>query len=132
LYQAVIQTISPITDKNGNEREVVFETYYGSFQSAEEANEFAKRSRVGLKKKNNSSYYLQWNGEDGVMSIVESDDVHYYENNPLSNINENDKLENYPLETLLELIWNYDDLGGDEGFTWLSLEAYGSNKMEEE
>jgi len=128
----VIQTISPITDKNGNEREVVFETYYGSFQTAQEANEFAKRSRVGLKKKNNSSYYLQWNGEDGIMSIVDSDDVHYYENNPLSNINEDDKLENYPLETLLELIWNYDDLGCDEGFTRLSLEAYGSNKMEEE
>ena len=75
---------------------------------------------------------MQWNGEDGIMSIVDSDDVHYYENNPLSNINEDDKLENYPLETLLELIWNYDDLGCDEGFTRLSLEAYGSNKMEEE
>ncbi len=109
--------------------EVVFETYYGSFPTAQEANEFAKRSRVGLKKKNNSSYYLQWNG---VMSMVDSDDVHYYENNPLSHITDNDKLENYPLETLLELILNYDDLGGDEGFTWLSLEAYGSNKMEEE
>ena len=130
MYQAVIQTISPIIDQNGNEREVVFETYHGSFLSAEDANEFAKRSRVGLKKKNNSSYFLQWNGDDGIISDVATSDVHYYENNPLSNIN--DKLENYPLEKLLDLIWNYDGLGGDEGFVWLSLEAYGSNKEEEE
>ena len=131
MYQAVIQTISPIVDKDGNERKIVFETYHGTFPTSEDANEFAKRSRVGIKK-SKDSIILQWSGDEGTMSVVDFEDVHYYENNPLTHLNENDNLENYPLETLLELIWNYDDFGGDEGFSWLSLEAYGSNKIEEE
>ena len=51
MYKAAIQNISSIFDKDSQDKKLVIVSYYGSFKTNEEANLFAKHSRIGIRKK---------------------------------------------------------------------------------
>jgi len=130
VYKAAIQNIASIFDKDSQDKKLVIISYYGSFKTNDEANLFAKHSRIGIRKKK-ELIELCWSDTENVLTVIDPKDIHYYENdkkkkkksNPISK-------ENYTLNECLEAIWSYDGFCGDEGFMWLPLEAYGSKKAE--
>lgn len=133
MYKAAIQNISSILDKDSQDKKLVIVSYYGSFKTNEEANLFAKHSRIGIRKKK-ELIELCWSDTDNVLTVIDTQDIHYYEDTnqttPTTKKSKQISMKNYTLTECLEAIWSYDGFCGDEGFMWLPLEAYGSKKAE--
>jgi len=130
VYKAAIQNIASIFDKESQDKKLVIISYYGSFKTNDEANLFAKHSRIGIRKKK-ELIELCWSDTENVLTVIDPKDIHYYENdNPTSKKSNPISKENCTLNECLEAIWSYDGFCGDEGFMWLPLEAYGSKKAQ--
>jgi len=130
VYKAAIQNISSIFDKESNERELVIVSYGGTFTTSDEANLFAKHSRIGIRKKK-ELIELCWSDNENVLTVIDIKDIHYYDKSEPTNPKSKPiSKENYTLNECLEAIWSYDGFCGDEGFMWLPLEAYGSKKVD--
>lgn len=77
VYKAAIQNISSIFNKDSQDKKLVIVSYYGSFKTNEEANLFAKHSRIGIRiRKKKELIELCWSDTDNVLTVIDNQNFH--------------------------------------------------------